>query len=41
MAIKENEKVIEWVEDKVKSTYIRISDTYRSCPFSIKGWTKL
>jgi peptidyl-prolyl cis-trans isomerase SurA len=41
MAIKENEKVNEWVEDKVKSTYIRISDTYRSCPFSIKGWTKL
>jgi peptidyl-prolyl cis-trans isomerase SurA len=40
MQIKENEKVNEWVEDKMKSTYIRISDTYASCPFRLKGWIK-
>lgn len=38
--IKQNEVVNEWVADKIKTTYIRISDTYKSCPFTIAGWMK-
>jgi peptidyl-prolyl cis-trans isomerase SurA len=38
--IKEDEVVNEWVEDKIKSTYILIGDSYRSCPFTVKGWLK-
>jgi peptidyl-prolyl cis-trans isomerase SurA len=37
---KQNETVNEWVEEKIKTTYIRISDKYRSCPFTLKGWLK-
>lgn len=40
MSIKENEKVNEWVVDKIKSTYIRISDKYKKCAFKISGWYK-
>jgi peptidyl-prolyl cis-trans isomerase SurA len=36
----ENEWVNEWVEDKIKTTYIRISNQYASCPFTMKGWMK-
>jgi len=36
--IKQNDIVNVWVEDKIKSTYIRIEDSYATCPFSIKGW---
>jgi peptidyl-prolyl cis-trans isomerase SurA len=37
---KQNEIVDEWVEEKIKTTYIKISDKYRSCPFSLNGWLK-
>jgi peptidyl-prolyl cis-trans isomerase SurA len=40
MSIKENEKVNEWVADKIKVTYIRISDKYEKCSFKISGWFK-
>jgi peptidyl-prolyl cis-trans isomerase SurA len=40
MQIKENERINEWVEEKAKITYIRISEDYLKCPFTIKGWTK-
>jgi peptidyl-prolyl cis-trans isomerase SurA len=40
LQIKEEEKVNEWVEDKIKTTYIRISDNYARCPFKLKGWLK-
>lgn len=40
MYIKENEKVNEWVADKIKITYIRISDKYEKCAFRISGWYK-
>ncbi len=40
MSIKENEKVNEWVTDKIKVTYIRISDKYKKCAFRISGWYK-
>jgi peptidyl-prolyl cis-trans isomerase SurA len=41
MQIKQNDIVNEWVKDKVKSTYIRISDTYKKCPFKQAEWLKL
>jgi peptidyl-prolyl cis-trans isomerase SurA len=37
---KQNEIVNEWVDEKIKTTYIRISDKYRSCPFTAHGWLK-
>ncbi len=37
---KQNEIVDEWVEEKIKTTYIKISDKYGSCPFSLHGWLK-
>jgi len=37
---KQNDLVNEWVEEKIKTTYIRISDKYRSCPFARHGWLK-
>lgn len=40
MYVKENEKVNEWVGDKIKITYIRISDKYDKCAFKISGWYK-
>ncbi len=35
---KQNEIVDEWLEDKIKTTYIRISDPYSDCSFRLKGW---
>jgi peptidyl-prolyl cis-trans isomerase SurA len=40
LQIKQQEIVSDWVEEKIKSTYIRLSEKYRSCPFLIKGWQK-
>ncbi|HJZ40200.1 MAG TPA: peptidylprolyl isomerase [Bacteroidales bacterium] len=37
---KEDEIVNNWVEDKIKTTYVRIKDKYASCSYSIKGWLK-
>ena len=37
---KQNDLVNEWVEEKIKTTYIKISDKYRSCPFAMNGWLK-
>jgi len=38
--VKQNEMVNDWVLDKIKLTYVRISDTYRSCHFNLAGWFK-
>jgi len=40
LQIKENEKVNEWVEDKIKTTYIRISNNYSRCSFTLQSWLK-
>jgi peptidyl-prolyl cis-trans isomerase SurA len=37
---KQNDMVNEWVEEKINSTYIRISDRYKGCPYMLKGWFK-
>ncbi|MBN2482386.1 MAG: peptidylprolyl isomerase [Bacteroidales bacterium] len=38
MQEKESEIVNQWVEEKIRSTYIRISDQYNSCTMSLTGW---
>lgn len=30
----------EWVQKKIKSTYIRINDKYKNCNFEYDGWVK-
>lgn len=30
----------EWVQNKIKSTYIRINDKYKNCNFEYDGWVK-
>lgn len=37
---KESNMVSNWVKEKIKTTYIKIDDKYKSCDFSIKGWLK-
>ena len=38
--IKQDELVNEWVEEKIKTTYIRLSDNFKQCPFTMEGWLK-
>lgn len=38
---KRSEETIEqWIQDKIKTTYIRISPEWRNCHFKYKGWIK-
>jgi hypothetical protein len=30
----------QWIDKKIGITYIRVSDEFKSCPFSNKGWMK-
>ena len=30
----------KWVVDKIKSTYVRINDEYKSCDFEYEGWVR-
>ncbi len=35
------EKIIaEWLEEKIKNTYVRIEDGWRGCDFKYEGWIK-
>ena len=34
------EKLHEWVVDKIKTTYVRINDRYKDCKFEYQGWIK-
>ncbi len=38
--VKQNKLVNEWVEEKIKTTYIKIADKYKSCPYEMHGWLK-
>lgn len=38
-SIKEK-KVSEWIEKKIKDTYVRIEDGWRDCDFKHEGWIK-
>lgn len=38
---KEKEKKIEsWLADKIKHTYVKMSDQYKDCKFQYQGWIK-
>lgn len=37
---KEQEKFMEWVKQKQKTTYIRIDSELKNCDFEISGWIK-
>lgn len=38
---KEREKALtEWVENKIKHTYVRMSDRYKNCNFQYSGWVR-
>lgn len=30
----------EWIQDKLKSTYIKINDRYKNCDFEYEGWIR-
>jgi peptidyl-prolyl cis-trans isomerase SurA len=32
--------VSEWIEKKIKDTYVRIEDGWRDCDFKHEGWIK-
>lgn len=34
------EKLHEWVVDKIKNTYTRLNDRYKDCKFEYQGWIK-
>jgi peptidyl-prolyl cis-trans isomerase SurA len=34
------ERLHEWVVNRIKSTYVRINDRYRDCQFEYEGWIR-
>ena len=37
----QREKLLsEWLEKKIKDTYVRIEDGWRNCEFKHRGWVK-
>ena len=38
-ASRKDEIIREWVEKKIKETYVRIEDGWNDCDFKYKGWT--
>ena len=34
------EKVREWVKNKIKSTYVKMDDRYKNCDFEYEGWVR-
>ena len=34
------EKLHEWVVNKIKATYVRVNDRYKDCQFEYQGWIK-
>ncbi|MDY4890780.1 MAG: peptidylprolyl isomerase [Prevotella sp.] len=40
VAKRKEEKMQQWVADKIKNTYIRVNDRYKDCKFEYEGWIK-
>lgn len=40
IAKRREEKINNWIKEKVKSTYVRISPDWRNCDFKYEGWVK-
>ncbi len=34
------EKLHNWVVDKIKHTYVWMADRYKNCDFEYQGWVK-
>jgi peptidyl-prolyl cis-trans isomerase SurA len=34
------QKLHDWVVNKIKSTYVRVNDRYKDCKFEYQGWIK-
>lgn len=37
---RKEEKIEQWIKDKIKTTYVRISPDCRNCKFHYEGWVK-
>ena len=37
---RQNERIHQWVVDKIKNTYTRLNDDYKDCKFEYEGWFK-
>ncbi len=37
---RQNDRVHQWVVDKIKSVYTRLNDDYKDCKFEYEGWIK-
>jgi peptidyl-prolyl cis-trans isomerase SurA len=35
-----NDRIHQWVVDKIKSVYTRLNDNYKDCQFEYEGWNK-
>ena len=40
LAHRKQEVLKKWIQDKIKSTYVRINPKYRDCDFEYSGWVK-
>lgn len=40
LAKRKEEFIDKWIRDKIKTTYVRINDRYKSCDFKYEGWVK-
>lgn len=37
---RQDERLHQWVTDKLKTTYVKVNDWYRDCDFEYQGWIK-
>lgn len=37
---RKNDKIQQWIQDKIKTTYLYIDDKYKSCQFKYSGWIR-
>jgi peptidyl-prolyl cis-trans isomerase SurA len=37
---RQNERIHQWVVDKIKSVYTHLNDDYKDCNFEYEGWNK-
>ena len=40
LAKRKEEFIDNWIKNKIKTTYVRINDRYKSCDFQYEGWIK-
>ena len=40
LAKRKEEFIDKWIRDKIKTTYVRINDRYKSCDFKYEGWVR-